>query len=129
MIDPFMYCSVIYRRHKLVTVSFSMTILASFLRVTPSPFEDILRNDLNTTDVFLLCWPFRLVRARPSMSSIICSRNAWSLVSMGTTEMSRTARNWPQLLRCSFSRRKKFQIKRLKSHKNEMVMTHQTGAP
>lgn len=94
-----------------------MTIVASFLKLTPSPLEDILRSDLSTTDVFLFCWPLRLVRARPSMSSIICSRNAWSLVSMGTTEISRTARNWPQLLRCSFSRRKKFQIKRLKSHK------------
>lgn len=94
-----------------------MTIVASFLRLTPSPLEDILRSDLSTTDVFLFCWPLRLVRARPSMSSIICSRKAWSLVSMGTTEISRTARNWPQLLRCSFSRRKKFQIKRLKSYK------------
>ena len=31
----------------------------------------------------------------------------------GFTEMSLTARNWPQLFKCSFSSRKKFQMKRL----------------
>ena len=34
--------------------------------------------------------------------------------STGFTEMSLIARNWPQLFKCSFSSRKKFQMKRLK---------------
>ena len=43
-------------------------------------------------------------------STLAC---AWSEASMGIMEMSLTALNLPQLLMCSFSRRKKFQMKRL----------------
>lgn len=45
----------------------------------------------------------------PSSSSIISSNWFWSFESIGAIEMSLTARNCPQLLRCSFSNRKKFQ--------------------
>lgn len=49
----------------------------------------------------------------PSGSSIIFRMAAWSEASIGATEISRTARNLPQLFKCSFSKRKKFQTKRL----------------
>lgn len=49
----------------------------------------------------------------PSSASIMCSSRAWSFESSGAIDMSRTARNWPTLFRCSFSRRKKFQQNRL----------------
>ena len=52
----------------------------------------------------------------PSSSSIICWSKAWSLELIGAMEISRTARNWPQLFKCSFSRRKKFHTKRLHHH-------------
>lgn len=48
-----------------------------------------------------------------SGSSIIRRISAWSDESIGAIEMSRTARNLPQLLRCSFSSRKKFHTNRL----------------
>ena len=109
--------STLNNDQRLVTVSFSIITSVSLFITTPSVFEDIFLIDFVITEDFLLRWPVLLVGTSPSMSSIICSRNAWSSVSMGTTEMSRTARNWPQLFKCSFSRRKKFQIKRLK-HRN-----------
>ena len=46
----------------------------------------------------------------PSSWSIISSNRDWSLAYIGAMDMSRTARNWPQLFKCSFSRRKKFQM-------------------
>lgn len=52
----------------------------------------------------------------PSSGSSIMRRiSAWSDESIGAMEMSRTARNLPQLLRCSFSSRKKFHTKRLQT--------------
>lgn len=51
----------------------------------------------------------------PSYSSIILNIVVWSEESIGAMEMSRTALNLPQLLRCSFSSRKKFQTNRLKT--------------
>lgn len=42
----------------------------------------------------------------PSSSSIIRKIVAWSEQSIGATEISRTARNLPQLFKCSFSNRK-----------------------
>lgn len=45
----------------------------------------------------------------PSSSSIISSNWFWSFESIGAIEISLTALNCPQLLRCSFSNRKKFQ--------------------
>lgn len=57
---------------------------------------------------------FRTLRfTTPSGSSIILRMAAWSDASIGATEISRTARNLPQLFKCSFSSRKKFQTKRL----------------
>lgn len=56
-------------------------------------------------------WRFRT----PSSWSIICSSSVWSSALRGATEMSRTARNSPQLFRCSFSRRKKFHTNRRKT--------------
>ena len=53
----------------------------------------------------------------PLDSSIILIISAWSLVSIGATEMSLTALNLPQLLMCSFSNRKKFQTNRRKTSK------------
>jgi len=44
----------------------------------------------------------------PSSLSIISSSRVWSLAWIGAIEMSLTARNWPQLFKCSFSSRKKF---------------------
>lgn len=55
----------------------------------------------------------------PSSWSIICSSSVWSSALSGATEMSRTARNSPQLFRCSFSRRKKFHTKRLRGEGEE----------
>lgn len=49
----------------------------------------------------------------PSSSSIMRRIFSWSEELIGATEMSRTARNLPQLFRCSFSSRKKFHTKRL----------------
>ena len=51
-----------------------------------------------------------LIRLLLSSSSIGLAR---------TIAISRTARNSPQLLRCSFSRRKKFQIKRLHEYEKQ----------
>ena len=56
----------------------------------------------------------------PSSSSIICWSKAWSLELIGAIDMSRTARNCPQLFKCSFSRRKKFHTNRL------YIQAHQT---
>lgn len=53
----------------------------------------------------------------PSSSSIIRSINDWSDESIGAIDMSRTALNLPQLFRCSFSNRKKFQTNRLEIFK------------
>ena len=57
----------------------------------------------------------------PSSSSMSCSNVRVSLLSwvlskgsIGLIEISRTARNSPTLFKCSFSSRKKFQMKRLK---------------
>ena len=47
-----------------------------------------------------------------------CSLAQLVTYSRGAIEISRTALNSPQLLRCSFSRRKKFQTKRLKISNN-----------
>lgn len=68
---------------------------------------------------WLLCWwvfcwmtvDCRLIT--PSSSSIIFSIELKSVICMGLIEISRTARNWPQLFKCSFSKRKKFQTNRL----------------
>ena len=54
------------------------------------------------------CLSPRFLFVTPSGSSISFSSICWSLESIGAIEMSRTARNWPQLFKCSFSRRKKF---------------------
>lgn len=45
----------------------------------------------------------------PSSSSIILRIVVWSDESIGAMEISRTALNLPQLFKCSFSSRKKFQ--------------------
>lgn len=63
---------------------------------------------------FLLLLSFVFLFVTPSSLSIMSSNNAWSLASMGAIEMSRTALNWPQLFKCSFSSRKKFQTNLLK---------------
>ena len=57
---------------------------------------------------------FFLLLMTPSGSSIIQMSRFWSLESNGATEMSLTARNLPQLFKCSFSRRKKFHTNLLK---------------
>lgn len=62
-------------------------------------------------DLFQVFLPERF--RTPSSWSIICSSSVWSSALSGATEISRTARNSPQLFRCSFSRRKKFHTKRL----------------
>ena len=46
----------------------------------------------------------------PSSKSIIFSIIATSVARIGLIEISLTARNWPQLFKCSFSKRKKFQM-------------------
>ena len=57
-------------------------------------------------------------RSASPMSSSASRSSIWPstdvLTRSGRIEMSRTARNLPQLFRCSFSNRKKFQTKRLK---------------
>lgn len=63
-------------------------------------------------DLFQVFFPQRF--RTPSSWSIICSSSVWSSALSGATEMSLTARNSPQLFRCSFSRRKKFHTKRLR---------------
>lgn len=50
----------------------------------------------------------------PFSSSIIRKICVWSELSIGAIEISRTARNLPQLFKCSFSKRKKFHTNRLK---------------
>lgn len=53
------------------------------------------------------CWFLCFLFVTKSFSSsIIFSMSFWSSELRGTMEMSRTARNCPQLLRCSFSSRK-----------------------
>lgn len=71
----------------------------------------LLGNNLVVSLVFFLF-------VTPSSSSIISSSKAWSLAFIGAMEMSRTARNWPQLFRCSFSKRKKFHTNLLKKYSN-----------
>lgn len=61
--------------------------------------------------LFQLFLPCRFLT--PSSWSIICSSRVWSSALSGATLMSRTALNSPQLFRCSFSNRKKFQTNRL----------------
>uniref|UniRef100_A0A6B0UJA0 Putative secreted protein n=1 Tax=Ixodes ricinus TaxID=34613 RepID=A0A6B0UJA0_IXORI len=59
----------------------------------------------------------------PLGSSIMRTSSAWLPESIGATEMSRTARNLPQLFRCSFSSRKKFHTKRLKTSRGAKMVT------
>lgn len=54
----------------------------------------------------------------PFSSSIMRKICVWSELSIGAIEISRTARNLPQLFKCSFSKRKKFHTNRLKSKEN-----------
>ena len=54
------------------------------------------------------CLSPRCLFVTPSGSSISFSNICWSFESIGAIDMSRTARNWPQLFKCSFSKRKKF---------------------
>ncbi len=58
----------------------------------------------------------------PLGSSIIFKIVVWSLESIGAIEMSLTALNWPQLFKCSFSSRKKFQTNRLKTSNNAKML-------
>lgn len=51
----------------------------------------------------------------PFSSSIMRRIWVWSELSIGAIDISRTARNLPQLFRCSFSNRKKFQTNLLKT--------------
>ena len=60
------------------------------------------------------CLSPRCLFVTPSGSSISFSSICWSLESIGAIDMSRTARNWPQLFKCSFSKRKKFHTNLLK---------------
>lgn len=101
--------------HTCVSLSVSMTIMSSTR--LPSGLDENFRKDFIIMEDFLLL--FLVLNTWPSISSISCSSKAWSPVSIGTTEISRTARNWPQLFRCSFSRRKKFQMKRLQPKKTK----------
>ena len=57
-----------------------------------------------------------------------CSLAQSVTYSRGAIEISRTALNSPQLLRCSFSRRKKFQTKRLKISNNPKAVVN-TACP
>ena len=57
-----------------------------------------------------------------------CSLAQLVTYSRGAIEISRTALNSPQLLRCSFSRRKKFQTKRLKISNNPKAVVN-TACP
>lgn len=104
-------------RYTFVSLSTSMTIMSSTR--LPSGLDENFRKDFIIIEGFLL--PFLVLNTWPSISSISCSSKAWSPVSIGTTEISRTARNWPQLFRCSFSRRKKFQMKRLQPEKKRQL--------
>lgn len=74
-----------------------------------SPSHDLDSWIFDASVVFLF-----LLFITPSFSSIILTITIWSEVSNGATDMSLTALNFPQLLRCSFSKRKKFQTNRLK---------------
>lgn len=71
----------------------------------------------------LLCFLPPLLRlpllSTPFSSSIIRKICVWSELSIGAIEISRTARNLPQLFKCSFSKRKKFHTNRLKQFCNE----------
>ena len=109
-------------RHTCVSLSMSMTIMSSTR--LPSGLDENFRKDFIIIEDFLLL--FLVLNTWPSISSISCSSKAWSPVSIGTTEISRTARNWPQLFRCSFSRRKKFQMKRLQPKKKDNLTTTKT---
>lgn len=70
-------------------------------------------------DLFQVFFPERF--RTPSSWSIICSSSVWSSALSGATEMSLTARNSPQLFRCSFSRRKKFHTKRLRGIEGDSI--------
>lgn len=74
-------------------------------------------------DLFQVFFPERF--RTPSSWSIICSSRVWSSALSGATEMSLTARNSPQLFRCSFSRRKKFHTKRLQEGHGQCEESHQ----
>ena len=66
------------------------------------------------SDDCLNYWRFilDLLISEKSVRSMSASSLVKSFSLSGATEISRTARNSPQLLRCSFSSRKKFQTKR-----------------
>lgn len=75
---------------------------------------------LSSFFICLLPFPFPLF-CTPFGSSIIRKINTWSEDSIGATEMSLTALNLPQLFKCSFSKRKKFQMNLLKTSRGAVI--------
>lgn len=62
-------------------------------------------------------------------SSINRRMCVWSELSMGATDMSLTARKRPQLFRCSFSSRKKFQTNLLRKHNGTTLINQRYSLP
>ena len=75
---------------------------------------------------FFISFLLSLTRWTPSSLSIMVRISSWSFMATGAMEMSLTIRNCPQLLRCSFSRRMKFQTNLLNTSRN--CRTHPTAS-
>lgn len=65
---------------------------------------------------------FRLRFKTPSSSSIMRITSSGSDGAIGAMQISRTALNLPQLFKCSFSKRKKFQINLLRKTNNNNIL-------
>lgn len=105
-------CLLSINKLKMISIRHPFAKLMSYCEVDS---RGRLRDKL--WDPFQVFLPERFLT--PSSWSIICSSSVWSSALSGATEMSRTARNSPQLFRCSFSRRKKFHTKRLRGDGEE----------